>query len=172
MTTTLPEFRYHPDPVATGSVIESAEACERCGQARGYLYKGPIFAEEKITSLCPWCIADGSAAEELDVSFTTLYLHELPEGVPIDVVREVSRRTPGFTAWQEADWLFHCSDAAEYLGRVGYEDVADMPEVIQSLTDGFLNEESVTFIRADGDLTGYLFRCRHCGVKLAYADMA
>ncbi|MCU9953286.1 CbrC family protein [Burkholderia pyrrocinia] len=32
----LPAFRYHPDPLATGSVIRSDARCMCCGDARGY----------------------------------------------------------------------------------------------------------------------------------------
>ncbi len=36
----LPTFKYHPDPLATGSVIESNVECVCCGQARGlHLYR-------------------------------------------------------------------------------------------------------------------------------------
>lgn len=169
MTNTLPEFRYHPDPVATGSVIESTEACERCGQARGFIYDGPTYAEEDVETLCPWCIADGSANEELGAEFTDV--EEAPEDVPTTVLDEIVERTPGFHGLQQERWLFHCADGAEFLGMVGYEDVADIPDVIQSLTEEW-DAEDLEDMEADGDMTGYLFRCRHCGTKLAYADEA
>ncbi|WP_264169817.1 CbrC family protein [Burkholderia cepacia] len=40
----LPAFRYHPDPLATGSVIRSDARCVCCGDARGYVYAGPVHA--------------------------------------------------------------------------------------------------------------------------------
>ena len=39
-STALPAFRYHPDPVATGSVRSADEPCQVCGRRRGYLYDG------------------------------------------------------------------------------------------------------------------------------------
>ncbi|WP_084910671.1 CbrC family protein [Burkholderia ubonensis] len=41
---TLPTFRYHPDPLGTGSVVESDARCVCCGVARGYRYAGPVYA--------------------------------------------------------------------------------------------------------------------------------
>jgi len=168
MESAAPAFRYHPDPIATGSLVESPEECERCGQARGLVYAGPTYAVDKVEFICPWCIADGSAAREFDASFTTV--DGAPSDIPTAVLEEVLHRTPGFAGWQQERWLFHCSDAAEYLGRVGYREVADMPDVLQALAEDGWGPEHLPSMSADGDLTGYLFRCRHCGTKLAYAD--
>src|SRR5437867_876141 len=63
----FPEFPYHPDPRATGSVVVSDTSCVACGQSRGFVYAGPVYSQDElIDSLCPWCIADGSAAEKYD----------------------------------------------------------------------------------------------------------
>jgi uncharacterized protein CbrC (UPF0167 family) len=67
----LPTFRYHPDPIGTESVELSDAECVRCEQARGAIYVGPVYAEDELDeSICPWCIADGSAHEEFDAEFT------------------------------------------------------------------------------------------------------
>jgi hypothetical protein len=34
----LPTFKYHPEPVATGSVVLSQNECECCGKVREYIY--------------------------------------------------------------------------------------------------------------------------------------
>lgn len=132
------------------------------------MYSGPIYAVDEIEVICPWCIADGGAAREFDADFTTV--DGAPPDVPMAVLDEVLHRTPGFAGWQQERWLFHCSDAAEYLGRVGYGDVANVRSVLQALAADGWDSEILQYMRADGDLTGYLFRCRHCGTKLAYAD--
>src|SRR5690242_9348045 len=120
----LPTFKYHPDPIGTGSVVESTVVCPCCGKARGYTYQGPVFSEHDNLDqcLCPWCIADGSAHEKFDADFTD------PDGVgdygswdavPQSVVQEVACRTPGFTGWQQERWWTHCGDAAAFLGLAG-----------------------------------------------------
>lgn len=170
MSDRLPTFPYHPDPVGTGSVVASDEVCERCGEARGFVYAGPTYAVEEIEFLCPWCIADGSAAREFDAEFTTT------DGAPGDVapavLDEVLHRSPGFAGWQQERWMFHCADAAEFLGRAGWDEITATPGAVESLTVEGWREEELRFMRADGDLTGYLFRCRRCGTGLAYADSA
>ncbi|WP_338641840.1 CbrC family protein [Burkholderia pyrrocinia] len=40
----LPAFRYHPDPLATGSVIRSDARRVCCGDARGHVYAGSAQA--------------------------------------------------------------------------------------------------------------------------------
>lgn len=70
----LPAFRYHPDPLATGSVIRSDARCVCCGDVRGDVYAGPVYAvDEYEQCICPWCIADGSAHARSDASFTDTY---------------------------------------------------------------------------------------------------
>jgi uncharacterized protein CbrC (UPF0167 family) len=140
VTDALPDFPYHPDPVATGSVEESAAVCLNCGRVRGFIYTGPVYATDEIEPLCPWCIADGSAAARFDASFTDVA--ELPDDVPAEAIVRVMRRTPGFSGWQQEHWLFHCGDGAAFLGRAEEDDGS----------------------------TSYRFRCRHCGTDLAYSD--
>lgn len=101
-----------------------------------------------------------------------------PSDVPPAVLEEVSQRTPGFIGWQQERWLYHCSDAAAYLGRVGWDEVKDRPDALASprteLTDLGLTameaDEQIRWLSHEGDLTGYLFRCLHCGAYLAYSD--
>lgn len=177
--TALPPFRYHPDPLTTGEIEPSQAACLSCGQRRGYVYTGPVYAVEELDEeLCPWCVADGSAAARFDAHFTETI--NVPADVPVSVLEEVTTRTPGYKGWQQEYWLFHCGDAAAYLGRVGYDELQAHPEAVKMLLHendefGWSPEQSERYVRrldADGDATGYLFRCLHCGTHLAYSDMS
>jgi hypothetical protein len=138
----FPEFPYHPDPRQTGSVVPSAARCGVCGNAFGLIYAGPVFAthDEPTGALCPWCIADGTAAAHLDVEFTDVGA-DVPDDVPGRVLDEIAERTPGFTGHQQEQWLYHCGDGAAFVGTT----------------------------EAAGE-TAYRFRCRHCGIGLAYTD--
>lgn len=164
----LPAFQYHPDPVATGSVVRSNETCERCKAKRGFVYAGPIYSVTRIKFLCPWCIAHGSAAKAFQADFSTV--DGAPDDVPAGVLDEIVHRTPGFGGWQQERWLFHCSDGAAFQGRVGYEDVAGLPGVLDMIAADGLPADAMQHMSANGDLTGYLFQCRHCMTPLAYAD--
>lgn len=180
MSDQLPHFRYHPDPVATGSVQGSAAECAVCGRARGWAYAGPVYAGEELDGeICPWCIADGSAAAQLEAEFTDTGWGA-PDDVPQPVCQEIAQRTPGFAAWQQEHWLYHCGDGCAYLGPVGAHDLDGHAGALEMLLHehddlGWGPEESrhhVDGLDAQGQSTAYLFRCLHCGKELAFSDSA
>jgi len=180
----LPKFRYHPDPIATGSVVKSDVVCERCGKARGFIYTGPVYAEEELVDcICPWCIADGSAHAEFDAHFVD------PDGVgnhgawgkvPRPTVEEVASRTPGFGGWQQEHWWTHCGDAAEFLGACGSAEAKALgPEFLAAVRaetdlkdpkDDPVWEAYVAALDRTRGPTAYAFRCRHCGKLGGYSD--
>jgi uncharacterized protein len=177
----LPAFRYHPDPLATGSIVESTAACRSCGQSRSYVYNGPVYADDDVpdSALCPWCIADGTAASKFAAEFA-----DVGSGVPTDiadaVLDELSHRTPGFYSWQQDHWLYHCGDACAFLGRVGRPELDDHLDAMEMLLHendsfGWSGEQSrlyVDSLDADGETTAYLFRCLSCDVHVAFSDGA
>ncbi len=178
----LPTFRYHPNPLATGSVIRSEAVCKVCGQARGFIYSGPVYAQQElIDCICPWCIADGSAHRKFDAEFTDSAGIGGGADVPTAVIEEVACRTPGFDSWQSEQWFTHCGDAAAFLGRVGYKELkrygpqalgefraaADIPEVDDEDSD---DDDFLKNLDKDGAPTGYLFKCLHCGQFGGYTD--
>lgn len=177
----LPTFKYHPDPLATGSVVASDVECACCGQARGHVYAGPVYAEGDYENrICPWCIADGSAHRRLGASFTD---EEAVGGygdwpaVSEAVVEEVAYRTPGFSGWQQENWWTHCGDAGEYLGRAGKLDLKTRwPQAIESIRQSAGLEDGTGWagffdaLDKDGSPTAYVFRCRHCGALGGYQD--
>lgn len=177
-----PRFRYLPDPVGTGSAVRSDEACDVCNRPAGLKYTGPVYGRQPEV-LCLRCIADGTAAVSLGLpdgsqaEFTDVGWG-VPDDVPKAVLEEISQRTPGFIGWQQEHWLYHCADAAAFLGRVGWDDVRHLPDALASLraelaqlgVDASAADEQVAAMHRDGDLTGYLFRCLHCGTHLAYSD--
>lgn len=177
-----PTFRYHPDPVATGSAAPSIDLCDLCERPAGLRYLGGIFGQQAEV-LCLRCIGDGTAARRLALpdgrpaEFT-----DVGGGVPADVPQgereEVSQRTPGFVGWQQEHWLYHCGDATAFLGLVGWGDVKELPDAIASLRAELTElgvepaeaDEQLRWMRRDGDITGYLFRCLHCGAHLGCSD--
>src|SRR5437867_1874998 len=123
----LPTFKYHPDPLATGSIERSEVECVCCGRERGYVYTGPVYSKEELLDrICPWCIADGSAHTKFDAEFTDaegIGEYSPEPAVPREVIEEVVFRTPGFSGWQQERWLACCGDAAAYLGRAGRQEL-------------------------------------------------
>jgi len=174
----LPEFRYHPDPVGTGAFEQLGRVCKVCGQERGWSYVfGTYGSDDLRDAVCPWCIADGSAAQRFDVLFTDLrHSIAVPAAIAPGVAEEIQQRTPGFSGWHEEQWLFHCDDGAAFLGPVGWETLEQHPDAVADVhrrlhdVDPVDAEMLVASLDVEGLATGYLFRCLHCGVHLAYAD--
>ena len=166
----LPAFKYHPDPVATGSIKADPDApCLACNRIRGYIYEGPAYSEKfhyLTHSLCPWCIADGSAAKKFGAEFAdAASLDDVDEAV----MEEIACRTPGFEAWQQEQWLTCCNDAAAFLGAAGAAELkgkfAEAIPAVEQDWDGDWHD-----LEKDGQPTAYIFRCLHCGQFLAYVD--
>jgi hypothetical protein len=179
--TKLPEFKFHPDPIGTGSIEESATECVCCGKARGYIYVGPVFSEEECDdSLCPWCIADGSAHEKLDAVFQDA------DGIggygewdepSAQAVEEITCRTPGYIALQEAQWWTHCGEAAQYIGAAGHDELAAAgPHAIEAVRRSAGSVSAADWegiyraLEREGSPTAYLFKCSTCGKLGGYWD--
>ncbi|WP_326604331.1 CbrC family protein [Streptomyces sp. NBC_01800] len=176
VTEPLPVFPYHPDPLATGSIAPSTTACVCCGRSRGYIYRGPVYAVAELRELlCPWCLADGCAADKFEAHFIG---DPIGDDVPLEVVLSVDARTPGFSTWQDPRWFFHCGDGAAFLGAVGASELAAFPDAVDALRKeavawGWSADEVEHHLGAldtDGAPTAYLFQCRTCATHLAYAD--
>jgi len=179
----LPIFRYHPDPVGTGSVVASDAECVRCGKARGFVYALAPITDEDIEdeTVCPWCIADGSAAREYDATF--IDGNDVVDEVPADVFATLTERTPGYAAWQNEEWRACCDDAAVFLGPFGYEELTllskDGNDLFETLTEHITNamnieeEDASDFAESldrDKGPTAYLFQCLHCETHLFHVD--
>lgn len=173
----LPHFKYQPDPLKTGSIVPSEQTCSCCGLARGFKYNSTIYAEAEVETICPWCIADGSAAARFDGSFVDSDPLE-EEGVPQSVIDEVCQRTPGYSSWQQEVWRAHCNDACEFHGDATVDEIAQLsgeslaellaeemikPGVWPKLRDAYV---------PGGDTSIFRFQCRHCGKALYAFDFS
>ena len=138
----LPHFPYHRDPVASGSVEFCDTICECCGAARGAVYLDNIYTAAAVQSLCPWCIADGSAAQKYNATFIDGWFCD-DNLDPVELAAEyhhaVFGRTIGVATYNPIGWWVHCGEPAEYVTR---EEPYDM-----------------------------LFQCRRCGKKHVVQDL-
>jgi uncharacterized protein len=160
-------------------VVATPGTCACCGKTRGHLYAGPVHAvEDPDGRLCPWCIADGSAAARYEAHFSGGVIGH--GDVPRHVLLAIAERTPGFTGWQDSQWLVHCGDGAAFLGRAGAGELAAHPDALDHLRRevgswGWAGHEVEAYLGSldrDGQPTAYLFRCRVCGTHIAYSDFS
>jgi hypothetical protein len=178
-TSNLPLFRHHPDPIRSGSVIGSAVTCRCCGTARGFIYAGPVYAEDELEdALCPWCIADGSAHEKFDATFvdSEAFADDTPEAA----VTAITERTPGFSAWQSERWPSCCGEPAAFLTPAGIEDVRQqyphlegdlMMFIVHELgISGGAARRTLEALRRDQSPTAFVFKCLHCDGFPVYVD--
>jgi hypothetical protein len=139
-----------------------------------------VYSEAELDdSLCPWCIADGSAHERYNAEFTDYAAvggFRLPNTLETQVREEVAHRTPGFSGWQQEQWLACCNDAAAYLGPAGHAELTSRwPGAVEAVRadcglDGAEWEGFFHALDADGGPTAYVFQCLHCNRLLAYQD--
>jgi len=175
----LPVFKYHPDPMATGSIASSADVCPICGKCRGFAYQIIPYGTRELENICPWCIADGSAHDRFGVEFTApedVGVYNGWEKVSMEIIEEVAFRTPGFASWQQEHWFTHCGDAALFIGPMGKKELelagSEAIEVIrqESGQQGAHWEYYFSALDRNHTATAYLFRCRHCGQLGGFSD--
>lgn len=178
MSQPLPSFRFHPDPLQSGSIEPSPKPCGCCGQARGYVYTGPCYVEDDFdTELCPWCIADGKAHRRFGVTF-----HELEPGPGIDtaIADEIEERTPGFATFNPVAWPSCCGGPMAYLEPAGHTELkARHAELLGRLVPSL--EAAMRLPRADAERLvdslqrdhspcAHVFRCAECRTSRAEID--
>lgn len=178
---TPPDFFYNPQAYALGIIKAQAIVCQCCGLARAFCYQGSFYSTRSRAEwqpLCPWCIADGRAADTFDGSFVSDFEGINPDprqpSQPISAasLAQVSGRTPGYLSWQGDLWLTHCGEASVFKGYAGYAELLPVWEEISAdiAAGGWAEQDVRQYLRKDGDLTGYLFQCPRCGQHRLHID--
>jgi uncharacterized protein CbrC (UPF0167 family) len=174
----LPAFKYHPDPIATGSVRRTDDACACCEKPRGFLYRGPVYGKavsEVRGRLCPWCIADGTAAARYNCSYTSDY-GLAKAGLQPQVVMEVTKRTPAFNSWQQQGWEVCCQDACAFYGDATLKELSALSGTTLANLQGrwpVLARNWAKFLASyvpGGGLAIYRFQCLHCSKPIYVPD--
>ncbi|MEO7999029.1 MAG: CbrC family protein [Gemmatimonadaceae bacterium] len=175
----LPLFKYHPDPIASGSIEASTNTCSCCDKARGFIYTGPTYSEDALeNALCPWCIADGSAHRKFDATFVDSEAFD--DGAPEVAMNTISERTPGFNSWQTEKWPSCCDEPAAFITPAGADDIRTkfprlegtlMMYIVQQLgISGGAATRMLSSLKRDQSPTAFVFQCLHCDGMPAYVD--
>ena len=179
MTEPLPSFRYHPDPIRSGSIVPSDATCKSCNAARGYVYAGPVFSEtdDLDDALCPWCIADGKAHRTFDATF---FDSDAVDDVPTAVLDTITERTPGFHTWQSGRWPACCNDATAFLMPFGIDELRASHRELEGFVlnhiiydlgiSGGGATRLLNALQRDRSPTGYLFQCLTCDTYHVHVD--
>ena len=163
LSQSLPHFIYHPDPLATGAFVEGeAKVCPSCGKKSNVYYNLLPYCIDNIENLCPFCIANGLAAEKFDAEF----VQDAEGQGELDPEKDqlLFCQTPGYSSWQGENWLSCCQDYCAYLGTVGTRELKAMGIAEQVLADYEARgeyQDIEEYLVKDGSLCGYLFRCHH-----------
>jgi len=171
----LPKFKYNPDPVKLGIIIKKKIKCSICKEERSYLYEGPFYSIKNVKNICPWCIKSGEAAKMHDGEF-----QDSDSCEPVDkeeYTEELITRTPGYSGWQQEQWLSHCGDYCAIVGYVGWKEIEHLKDELENDLNQIKNEYRLSqddlenMLVDGGGMQGYLFKCLHCGKHRLAVDM-
>ena len=175
----FPSFRFHPDPVASGSVIASDKKCRCCGRARDWIYIGPVYAEKALNeALCPWCISDGSAHGKYGATFVDT--EAFTPNATAETVDEITQRTPGFASFQQEIWPECCGEPGVFITPAGIAEIREkyrsmegelMTHIVHELKiSGGAAHRFLESVHRDQSPSAYVFQCRKCERHFGYLD--
>jgi hypothetical protein len=95
----------------------------------------------------------------------------IPSSILTDLVR-----TPGYTTWQEDEWLFHCRTAMRYLGLWANSDFLEAagrtsPQEPAYATVSIHNEAyDLAEVGSESHVRAHMFDCTSCGALRGHWD--
>jgi uncharacterized protein CbrC (UPF0167 family) len=162
----LPTFPLFQDPLREGSFKRKNLPCDFCGKKRGFLYNGTMYspgASLPDRPVCPWCIADGSAANAGYI-FNHVWMAVSQEDKEL-----LEGRTPGYSSWYDPEWQVCCNRPCVFLGRAESSDLrgrwASAVPVIFSRCELSPTriEQLIDMMDPESSPCAYVFQCRECG---------
>lgn len=169
------KFKYHPNVWKMDVFSKSNDGmkiCECCGKPTEYFLEF-MYCEEDVSCICSECVASGKACEKYKGTF--IQDAELDKVHDENKIKELTQCTPGYISWQGEHWLACCGDFCEYIGEVGIEDLKKMGIAEQVISD-YENDNPDDYYEGcmeylgNGIMSGYLFRCLHCGKYRLWVD--
>ena len=172
----LPIFKYNPYPIKLDVIIEKETICPVCEKKQNYVYEGSFFSEEEVRGICPWCIADGSAAKKYNGEFQDVAsCDEVDEE---EYLNELIYRNPGYIGWQQEYWLSHCGDFCSIIDYVGWKEIKHLENELMDDISRICKEYQMSIqdfkntLFNKGDFQGYLFQCNCCKQHRLHVDMS
>ena len=170
----LPIFKYQPNALKLEIIKKEKINCPVCEQEREYSYDGGIYAVEEVEFICPWCIADGKAAEKYDGEY--IDSESCEEISDEEKLNELVTQTPNYVSWQQEVWLSHCNDYCSFEDYVGWKEIEHLKDNLSSDIEKIKTEYGITqsefeeYLVNEGGIQGYLFKCLHCDQHRLHVD--
>lgn len=176
----LPTFKYSPNAYNI-NVFQNIEGiCSICNEERQIKYTNSFYSINEPEYICPWCIANGKAAEKYDGEFNDYCgiesilpnLDDANKTIPKDLLLEVTNRTPSYVSWQQEVWLTHCNEPCAFIS---YADTNTIEPLMEELngdieSSGYDPDFIKRNLSKDGSLVGYLFQCVKCKKHRLHID--
>lgn len=176
MPDVLPAFSLHPNAALYGVIQQTTIVCDVCGIDREWAYTGPFYSasKPKELSLCPWCIADGRAAQQYHGTFHDT---SFDDSASTNSITAVLTRTPGFPTMNPIFWPDHHGQCCVFLGDFIPEEQPKLLE-LESIREELrriarelgLAEESL--LQSSGSLYILLFQCSVCNTYRLSTDFS
>lgn len=165
----LPKFRYHVDPVRSGVFVRESADCSCCGNPREWIYVGPLYGVGGFAKVCPWCIADGSAANRIGAEFVDRGM--LSASAKPEASEELRCRTPSYFSASGHRWPVHCGDYCELVADPpcvsdilrNHEDLRDDIGLLGASLGISLEQVEAHISDRASPIRFSLFRCVECG---------
>ncbi len=175
----IPAFSYY-DAAEGGSLVHTAKTCACCNLDRGLTYAGPVLGDDTNSAgpICPWCIADGTAASHFGISFNSSSILTPPIALAPARLETFLNRTPGFNTYQQPIWFSCCDDACRFHGDLSIHEANDPDwNAVERFMTGFDVpdfERSMWFeMMSDyqvGDPAMLKFSCSQCSSVFYHLD--
>jgi uncharacterized protein CbrC (UPF0167 family) len=176
----LPQFKYNPNAYKNGIFEKKEGTCSVCNEKRNVKYTSSFYSIKKPEYICPFCIANGKAAEKYDGEFVAYSNIEGVSPDPADpkptipkkMLLEVSQRTPCYNSWQQEVWLSHCNEPCVFIDYADGETIKPFIDELEEDIEGngYNKEQLLEWLSKNGSVVGYLFQCLHCGKHRLHND--
>ena len=167
----LPKFKYHPNLYSLDIVTFEKGVCQCC-QKEVDAFITSMYSPEEIECICLECVKSGEAAEKFEGDFIDSFESRINDENKIE---ELCKKTPGYYSWQGENWLVCCDDFCEFIGYTNTEELNELgiTDVVfkdyiekNDNSDEDYSKKLEYYkdnLKKGGFMSGYLFRCSHCG---------
>lgn len=167
----LPRFTYFTEGASKKifSINRRKKHCQICGKISEYLYDGPIYSENELKTVCPYCIENGEASKVANCLFND---PTCGDNISEEDINIIKYKTPSVNTWNDLEWRFCCDKPSIFIGllnwhevkKLGLEEIVtklikdekEFVEIFDSFSDIIdnINEEEIGLC---------VYRCPKCG---------